>query len=360
MIKESIIFNDLIHEKSPYLSQYIDNPIKWHKWTSEAFYKAKMENKPVFIFMGYFLCKECYKMKRECFLDIDIANILNENFISINVDKEEEPVVYNVCNEICKSIKPEIKLPYVIIMTHDKNIFFAEDNLPKLNSADKIGLVEVLDTISKQWRENNEKFVNLGCEITKAVKKNLLTCENHETLSRNAIDKAICIYKYCFRQWENNRMDKFRQIHPQNLLFLIQYYKAQKDEYVLNILQKTATNMYKSKVFDHIGLGFFEYENNKLSLRKTLYNNALMAILFMGMYDITKNNDYKEIANKTLKYIFCELQAIDGAFYSQIAGDTEEREQEYYKFFPFEIMGNRSPVSLFHVQQLIVSNELLL
>ena len=218
MIKESIIFNELIHEKSPYLSQYIDNPIKWHKWTNEAFNKARIENKPIFVFVGYFLCKECYNMKRECFLDVDVAKMLNDNFISINIDKEEEPVIYNICNEICKSMKQGIKLPYVLIMTHDKDIFFAEGSLPKLKSANKIGLIEVLDTISKQWKEDNEKFVNLGYEITQAVRKNLSTFENRETLSKNAVDKAICIYKYCFRQWENNKMDKFIQINPQNLL----------------------------------------------------------------------------------------------------------------------------------------------
>lgn len=338
MIQESIIFNELIHEKSPYLSQYIDNPVKWHKWTSEGFDKAKIENKPVFVFVGYFLCKECYKMKRECFLDVDVSKMLNENFISINVDKDEEPVIYNVCKEVCKSIKQEIKLPYVIIMTYDKNIFFAEGSLPKLKSDNKVGLIEVLDTISREWQEDNQKFINLGSEITNAVKRNLLIFEKRDILSNDAIDKAVCIYKYCFKQWQNNKMDKFKQIKPQNLLFLIDYYKKHHDEAVLDILQKMTNNMYQSELFDHIGLGFFEYANDRLALTKTLYNNALMSILFTEMYVITKNDNYKEVANKVLKYILCEFCGSSGGFLSQVAGDTEQREQEYYKFFPFEII----------------------
>ena len=338
MIKESMIFNELIHEQSPYLMQYIDNPIQWNKWCENTFSKAKIEGKPIFVLLGHFLCKKCYHMKRECFLDIEVAKTLNENFISINVDKDEKPAIYMIYTEICKAIKHDIKLPYIMIMTHNKEVFFAESDLPKLENENKVGLLDVLKRIAIKWNEDKEQFTNLAKEITISVKESLNSYEQAAKLSKDALDKAICIYKYFFWQWKVNKMDKFVQIPPQNMLFLVSYYKQSQDKEILNMLKMLTQNIYKSVVYDHIGYGFFEYIDNKLSLTKTLYNNTLMAATYMDMFYLTKEDEYKKIATQTLQYILTNLSTKDGGFISKVAGNTKEKEDEYYRLLPFEIV----------------------
>ena len=177
-------YNHLINEKSPYLLQHAENPVDWYPWCDEAFERAKNENKPIFLSIGYSTCHWCHVMEKESFQDEEVAKILNENFISIKVDREERPDIDSVYMNICQAMTGHGGWPLTIIMTPDKKPFFAGTYIPKYSKYNRLGLIDLLQRIAQLWNENREKLLLLADQITDEIKQAL----THICGNRNLYD----------------------------------------------------------------------------------------------------------------------------------------------------------------------------
>ena len=163
--------NHLVHETSPYLLQHAENPVNWYAWGDEAFEKAKLENKPIFLSIGYSTCHWCHVMAHESFEDAEVAELMNRNYICIKVDKEERPDVDSVYMSVCQAMNGSGGWPLTVIMTPDGKPFFSGTYFPKHSHPQIAGLVDILGLIAEKWENEREKLIDSGNEIARILAK---------------------------------------------------------------------------------------------------------------------------------------------------------------------------------------------
>ncbi len=332
--------NHLQNETSPYLLQHAQNPVEWYPWCEEAFQKAKLENKPVFLSIGYSTCHWCHVMAHESFEDNKTAEILNKYFISIKVDREERPDIDSVYMTVCQMFTGSGGWPMSIFMTWDKKPFFAGTYFPPKARYGMPAFSELLDIILKQWKSDKEKFLKSADEIINNLKESetLYTTQKSDNLPK----KAAHIFKHSF----DNKYGGFGSAPkfptPHNLMFLMLYAKQNDDYEILKMVEKTLIQMRKGGIFDHIGYGFSRYSTDKFYLvphfEKMLYDNALLIIAYAAAYKMTDKSIYLDTAEKTAEYILSEMTSQNGGFYSAQDADSEGVEGKYYTFSLNEII----------------------
>lgn len=297
-----------------------------------------MENKPVFLSIGYSTCHWCHVMAHESFADDLVADILNENFVSIKVDKEERPDIDSIYMNVCVTLTGSGGWPTSIFMTPDQKPFFAGTYFPKKSRSGLIGFVDLLLYISKKWMEQREELIRTSDEILDSLKEEgVIEAEDSEVL----IENAILSFQNNFDKNNGGFGSAPKFPAPHNLMFLMQYYNWKKDKEILNIVEKTLIQMYKGGIFDHIGFGFSRYSTDDYFLvphfEKMLYDNALLMICYTLAYDITKNEWYRQIAEKIAIYVLRELTDPEGGFYCAQDADSDGIEGKYYVFEEDEI-----------------------
>ncbi len=332
--------NHLVNETSPYLLQHAQNPVNWYPWCDEAFQKAKNENKPIFLSIGYSTCHWCHVMAHESFEDKKTARILNENFISIKVDREERPDVDNVYMSVCQTITGSGGWPMSIFMTWDKKPFFAGTYFPTHARYGIPGFTDLLNTIKNQWNTNKRELILTAEEII----NNLKDARPAENISNknNLVQRAVQMFESNFDSSHGGFGHAPKFPTPHNLLFLLLYAIQNNNSKVLEMVEKTLIQMRKGGIFDHIGYGFSRYSTDKYYLaphfEKMLYDNALLIITYASAYSITNNNIYLDTAEKTAEYIMTEMTSDEGGFYSAQDADSEGVEGKYYTFSLDEII----------------------
>ncbi|RXI38586.1 thioredoxin domain-containing protein [Clostridium tetani] len=325
--------NRLAQEKSPYLLQHANNPVDWYPWGDEAFEKAKEEDKPIFLSIGYSTCHWCHVMERESFEDKEVAKLLNDNFISIKVDREERPDIDNIYMTFCQAVTGSGGWPLTIIMTPDKKPFFAGTYFPKEDRYGVSGFMHILKEMSNQWKGNRERIVNSSEKLLKDMTQ-YISVSQKEELNKEVIKECFEVLKESYDPIHGGFYDapKFPTSHK--LMFLLRYHRLYKDEEALNIVEKTLKSMYKGGIFDHIGYGFSRYSTDDKWLvphfEKMLYDNAMLIIAYAEMYQITKEELYKEIIEKTIAYVIRDMKDKKGAFYSAEDADSEGVEGKFY------------------------------
>ncbi|MCQ4635438.1 thioredoxin domain-containing protein [Anaerovorax odorimutans] len=338
MNNQKTVPNRLANEKSPYLLQHANNPVNWYPWSEEAFDKAQEEDKPVFLSIGYSTCHWCHVMARESFEDEEVAQLLNRDFVSIKVDREERPDIDSVYMSVCQALTGSGGWPLTIVMTPGKEPFFAGTYFPKRGRSGGVGMIELLEFIHEAWRKDKKKLIAEGQKITSFIK------ENMETDSKGAVSEDTLIEqaKHYFRKTFDEKWGGFGPMpkfpSPHNLLFLME----QRDEHSLRMAEKTLVQMYRGGLFDHIGGGFCRYSTDERWLaphfEKMLYDNALLMLAYAQGYAETGNELYGKVAEKTAAYTKQELTAEEGAFYCGQDADSDGVEGKYYVFSPGEIM----------------------
>lgn len=330
--------NHLIHELSPYLLQHAYNPVDWYPWNDEAFAKAKTEDKPIFLSIGYSTCHWCHVMEDESFEDEEVAAYLNEHFVSIKVDREERPDIDSVYMTVCQSLTGQGGWPLTILMTPEGHPFYAGTYFPKNSRYGRPGLLDVLHTIVKTWHSNRQKIE----EVTSDIQEYLTHLSTHTPsqkelspkLFKNALQHFKAIYDFEFGGF--GEAPKFPT--PHRLMYLLRT----DDEEAIEMVKKTLDQMYKGGLFDHIGYGFSRYSTDDEWLvphfEKMLYDNALLIITYLEAYEVTKEKRYLMIATKTLDYVFTNLHHPDGGFYCAEDADSEGEEGKYYLFTNDEII----------------------
>ena len=337
--------NRLKDEKSPYLFQHKDNPVDWYPWCDEAFQKARTEDKPIFLSIGYSTCHWCHVMAHESFEDKAVAKLLNQGFICIKVDREERPDIDAVYMSVCQAVTGQGGWPLTIIMTPEQKPFFAGTYFPKERYYGRPGLMDILNEVLKLWKTRRQELLRDSEEITALINK---TCGSEGKDSgdrfpdKEMLGKACRIFAKQFDpEWGGfGGAPKFPA--PHNLLFLMRYAKEEQEAEALHMAETTLNAMADGGIHDHIGGGFSRYSTDAQWLvphfEKMLYDNALLILAYLEAYRVTEKVKYKDMVKDIADYILRELTDREGGFYCGQDADSEGVEGKYYVFTPEEVI----------------------
>ena len=332
--------NHLKNETSPYLLQHADNPVDWYPWCGEAFERAKSEDKPVFLSIGYSTCHWCHVMAHESFENSETAELLNKNFISVKVDREERPDIDSVYMTVCQAFTGSGGWPMSVFMTWDKKPFFAGTYFPPTPRLGMPSLRDVLNAVTMQWDTEREKLLQSAENITDMLKNTESVKTNK--VNGDIVETAAEMLRKSYDSIHGGFGSAPKFPMPHELMFLMYYAKINSDETAQKMSEKTLLQMRKGGIFDHIGGGFSRYSTDRYFLaphfEKMLYDNAMLIIAYSAMYSLTGSKVYLETALKTADYILCEMTSPEGGFYSAQDADSEGVEGKYYTFSVDEIM----------------------
>ncbi|MFQ5940854.1 MAG: thioredoxin domain-containing protein [Nitrososphaerales archaeon] len=334
--------NRLTNETSPYLLQHAENPVDWYPWGPEALEKAKREDKPIFLSIGYSACHWCHVMAHEDFEDEEIAKIMNENFVNIKVDREERPDLDDIYQKVCQMMAGTGGWPLSVFLTPDQKPFFAGTYFPPDSRYGTPGFASLLRELSSTYRNNRETIERQ----TKIVMDGLVQMTEH-TLSPTKLEKTL-LDEAAINLLQNSdplnggfgSSPKFP--NASNLSFLLRYYDLSKISKFRDFVLLTLDKMAYGGIHDHIGGGFHRYSTDSKwfapHFEKMLYDNALIPLVYIEAFQITYEKKYADIASRTLDYVLREMIDKDGGFYSAQDADSEGVEGKYYTWKKSEIM----------------------
>ncbi|WP_150267516.1 thioredoxin domain-containing protein [Paenibacillus tepidiphilus] len=339
--------NRLANEKSPYLLQHAHNPVDWYPWGEEAFAKAQAENKPIFLSVGYSTCHWCHVMERESFEDEEVAQLLNNHYVAIKVDREERPDIDALYMSVCQALTGSGGWPLTVLLTPEKKPFYAGTYFPKRKMFGRIGLMEVLEQIRSKWEQDGEALIQYGNELMQELqafeRKNVANAggDGSGIPGEELLHEAYKLYQRQFDEEYGGFGQAPKFPTPHNLSFLLAYSQAYKQPEALRMVEKTLESMYRGGMYDHIGFGFSRYSTDREWLvphfEKMLYDNALLAIAYLEAYQLTGKALYADIAEQIFTYVKRDMTSPEGAFYSAEDADSEGIEGKFYVFTRDEI-----------------------
>ena len=332
--------NNLINETSPYLLQHAQNPVQWHGWNEETLAKAKQENKPIFLSIGYSSCHWCHVMAHESFESQEIAKVMNENFINIKVDREERPDIDDIYQKVCQIATGQGGWPLSVFLTPDQKPFYVGTYFPILDSSGRPGFGSLLKQLSQTWKEK-PKDIEMAAENFLQTLQKTETVKTHSKLEKSILDEAAVN----LLQMGDQNFGGFGQApkfpNAANTSFMFRYSKLSGISKFNEFALKTLKRMAKGGIFDQIGGGFHRYSTDTMWLvphfEKMLYDNALIPINYVEAYQITKDNFYLDVLRKTLDYVLREMTSKEGGFYSAQDADSEGEEGKFYVWKKSEI-----------------------
>ena len=331
--------NHLITEKSPYLLQHAYNPVDWYPWGEEAFEKARREDKPIFLSIGYSTCHWCHVMAEESFDRPEVARLMNKTFISIKVDREERPDIDSVYMEVCQRMTGTGGWPLSIIMTPEKRPLAAATYIPRETKFGQTGMMNLIPHIRDLWLTRRDQIEEEAGEIASAF--------NQAPAARTGeMDKTILLKTY------QQLLETFDEKHggfgyapkfpaPHNLMFLLRYWYRKGNNKSLHMVEKTLDAMRCGGIYDHIGSGFHRYSTDPTwhvpHFEKMLYDQALLTMAYTEAYQATGKKEYTNTTHEIFSYVLQDMKAPEGGFYSAQDADSEGVEGKFYVWTEDEI-----------------------
>ncbi len=335
-----MVENSLIDETSPYLLQHAENPVNWYGWNDEALQKAKDENKPIFLSVGYSACHWCHVMAHESFENNDVAEFMNEHFVNIKVDREERPDIDDIYQKACQITTGQGGWPLSVFLTPDQKPFYVGTYFPVLDSYGRPGFGSICRQLAQAWKEKPkdvEKSAESFIDALHKTEKITVSTKLERTLLDEAAMNLFQLGDPTYGGFGS--APKFP--NAANISFLFRYSRMANLPKFNEFALKTLNKMAKGGIFDQIGGGFHRYSTDTKWLvphfEKMLYDNALMPVNYCEAYQITKDPFYLDILQKTLDFVLREMTSSEGGFYSAYDADSEGVEGKFYVWTKKEI-----------------------
>jgi len=327
--------NRLINENSPYLLQHAYNPVDWYPWGEEAFLKARTDDKPIFLSIGYSSCHWCHVMAHESFADEDVAKFLNENFVCVKVDREERPDVDEVYMKAVMSMTGSGGWPLTVFLTPSLEPFFGGTYFPFTPKNGMPSFINVAKSISGSWIAERNSIVESAAQVKKTLEEMYdVKKGSNSNLSESVIDECYANLATSFDRENGGFGESPKFPTPSNLFFLMRYSTNKQSNMALSMVTKTIDSMLAGGIYDQVGGGFHRYSTDRYWLvphfEKMLYDNALLTQIYCEAYLITRKEEYARIVKETLSWALREMQSPEGGFYSSEDADSAEGEGTYY------------------------------
>jgi hypothetical protein len=342
--------NRLARETSPYLLQHAQNPVDWYPWGEEAFLRARAENKPILLSVGYSTCHWCHVMEHESFESPEIAALMNDLFISIKVDREERPDVDDVYMKAIQMLTGRGGWPMTVFLTPDRQPFFGGTYFPPVDRHGLPGFPRVLEAVARAYRER-------PADVQKSVGQIMSGLERIEqaTATDRPLDPGLpgtaadaLLGHVDMHDGGLGNAPKFP--HPAVFQLFLRQYRVNRDARLLDATRVTCDRMAKGGVYDQIGGGFHRYSVDAHWLvphfEKMLYDNAQLPRLYVEAFQVTADSFLRRIAEETLDYVLRDLQHPDGGFYSATDADSEGEEGKYFVWTRAEVARLVDPADL--------------
>lgn len=325
--------NRLAKSSSPYLLQHAYNPVDWYPWGDEAFTKARLEDKPIFLSIGYSTCHWCHVMAHECFEDEAVAKLMNENFICIKVDREERPDIDQVYMAAATTLIGRGGWPLTIVMSPDKRPFFAGTYFPKESAPGRMGMLDLLPKIAEAWKTQREEIEASADQIMNAMQQKTPE-QAGDVLDTDVLAKASLDFKRNYDSIEGGFGSSPKFPSPHNLVFLLREGYRTGDSTLSNMALHSLKQMRLGGIFDHIGFGFHRYSTDAKwhvpHFEKMLYDQVNLMLAYTEAWDQSRDPLFLQTIDEIFAYLSDKLKSSKGAYYSAEDADSDGEEGKFY------------------------------
>jgi uncharacterized protein len=327
-------FNRLVFESSPYLLQHAANPVDWFPWGEEAFIEADRRDVPIFLSIGYSTCHWCHVMEHESFEDEEVAELMNESFVNIKVDREERPDIDKLYMDVTQMVTGRGGWPMTVIMTPNREPFFAGTYFPKHGKYKRQGMMELIPKLKEVWDNQRNDILLDAQKLTTRLVNSYNSNRNKDAIGTNVLNEAFKQFSDKFDpEWGGfGNAPKFPKAH--DYIFLLKYWQESKNTFALEMVEKSLTEMRKGGMYDHIGFGFHRYSTDKEWLaphfEKMLYDQAILVLAYSEAWLATGKYEYRNVVEEIIQYISRDMTSEVGGFYSAEDADSEGEEGTFY------------------------------